>query len=177
MMLLGLVRQYWPHALAVIGLAYALTTAYGAGHRRADEAWQAKWSQHLADDAKATARHEAQLRELEQARQTAINEVTADAQAKIDQAAADAAVAAATAHSLRDEADRISAELADSEAGRSACATAASKAAAHRARMLADVFKRADERAGELAAAADQARARGLACEAAYDALAQEAGQ
>jgi hypothetical protein len=34
--------------------------------------------------------------------------------------------------------------------------------------VLADVFKRADQRAGDLAAIADQARARGLTCEQAY---------
>ncbi|MGH8384914.1 MAG: DUF2514 family protein [Pseudomonas sp.] len=37
--------------------------------------------------------------------------------------------------------------------------------------MLADVFKRADQRAGELAAVADQARARGVTCELIYNAL------
>ncbi|QOW12262.1 hypothetical protein S96127_4431 (plasmid) [Yersinia pestis] len=37
--------------------------------------------------------------------------------------------------------------------------------------LLAELFRRADERAGELAAAADEARTRGLACENAYNAL------
>jgi hypothetical protein len=37
--------------------------------------------------------------------------------------------------------------------------------------VLADLLSRADERAGELAAAYDRARAAGLACEQAYDAL------
>ncbi|WP_412139149.1 DUF2514 family protein [Erwinia tracheiphila] len=37
--------------------------------------------------------------------------------------------------------------------------------------MLADLFRRADKRAGELAGEADEARARGLACEAAYDSI------
>lgn len=37
--------------------------------------------------------------------------------------------------------------------------------------LLAELFRRADQRAGELAAIADQARIRGLTCEAAYDAL------
>ncbi|WP_442966277.1 DUF2514 family protein [Pseudomonas sp. URMO17WK12:I11] len=37
--------------------------------------------------------------------------------------------------------------------------------------MLADVLKRADQRAGDLAEVADQARARGVTCEQAYDGL------
>ena len=37
--------------------------------------------------------------------------------------------------------------------------------------VLTDVLKRADERAGELAEVADQARARGVTCEQAYDSL------
>jgi len=39
--------------------------------------------------------------------------------------------------------------------------------------VLADVLKRADERAGDLAAIADQARGRGMTCEQAYDVLAK----
>ena len=36
--------------------------------------------------------------------------------------------------------------------------------------LLAELFRRADQRVGELAAIADTARARGNACERAYDA-------
>jgi hypothetical protein len=39
--------------------------------------------------------------------------------------------------------------------------------------VLADVFKRADQRAGDLAEVADQARARGVTCEQAYDGVAK----
>jgi hypothetical protein len=35
--------------------------------------------------------------------------------------------------------------------------------------VLADLFKRADQRAGDLAADADQSRSRGVTCEQAYD--------
>jgi hypothetical protein len=40
--------------------------------------------------------------------------------------------------------------------------------------VLADLLSRADERAGELAAAYDRARASGLACERAYQSLVKE---
>ncbi|WP_043330530.1 DUF2514 family protein [Curvibacter gracilis] len=43
--------------------------------------------------------------------------------------------------------------------------------------LLAELFRRADERAGELAAIADEARVKGRACEAAYDAVNQAGDQ
>ncbi|WP_416740816.1 DUF2514 family protein [Pseudomonas sp. NFX71] len=89
----------------------------------------------------------------------------------MDQATADAAAARASADSLRRAADTLAARLAASQAGGNSCAAAASKAAARAAMVLADVLKRADQRAGDLAEAADQSRARGLTCEQAYDGL------
>lgn len=166
-----LFKRAWPYLLGVALVIGALFGAYHHGVSVTDTAWQSKWDGHMADDAKATAERQAQERATEQARQQAINEVTNHAQDQINRAAADAAIARSTADSLRDAADRLASDLADSEASLSACATQASKTAAWRARLLADVFKRADERAGRLAAIADQARARGLACELAYDAL------
>ncbi|PAM81011.1 hypothetical protein CES87_28095 [Pseudomonas sp. ERMR1:02] len=47
------------------------------------------------------------------------------------------------------------------------------KAAARAAMVLADVLKRADQRAGDLAEVADQARGRGMTCEQAYDGIAK----
>ncbi|WP_406822903.1 DUF2514 family protein [Pseudomonas asplenii] len=55
--------------------------------------------------------------------------------------------------------------------GTGSCTAGAGEAVARYARVLADVLERADKRAGVLAAAADQSRARGVACEAAYDYL------
>jgi len=60
------------------------------------------------------------------------------------------------------------------EASGNSCTASASKAAASAAAVLADVFKRADKRAGDLAAIADQARARGMTCEQAYDGLGRQ---
>ena len=59
----------------------------------------------------------------------------------------------------------------DGQCRSNSCTVAASKAATRAAMVLADVLKRADQRAGDLAATADQARARGMTCEKAYDAL------
>ena len=57
------------------------------------------------------------------------------------------------------------------EASGNSCTASASKAAASAAAVLADVFKRADKRAGDLAAIADLAKARGLTCDQSYEAL------
>ncbi|MNC60099.1 hypothetical protein D3C75_1099550 [compost metagenome] len=74
---------------------------------------------------------------------------------------------------MRGAADDLTRRLAASETSGNSCTAAASKAAARAAVVLADVLKRADQRAGDLAAIADQARVRGLTCEQAYDGLAK----
>ena len=88
-----------------------------------------------------------------------------------------AALAAATAGADRAVAagQRLRRDLADYITAHRERATAA--AAANRCApdgpaldLLAELFRRADQRAGELAAIADTARARGNACERAYDA-------
>lgn len=164
-----LIRKALPY-LAVLAIVLgSLWFAYSKGGEHKDLEWQVTWNAHLAADAQATAQAQAEQRAIEASRLQSITKVTQDAQQAIDRATADAADAAAHAGSVQQAADRIAARLADSQASVSACTTAAGKAAAEHARVLADVFKRADTRAGVLAATADQARARGLACEAAYD--------
>ena len=88
-----------------------------------------------------------------------------------------AALAAATAGADRAVAagQRLRRELADYLTAHRERATAA--AAANQCApdgpaldLLAELFRRADQRAGELAAVADNARARGAACERAHDA-------
>lgn len=166
---LKLLQKAWP-ALLVIGVLLIIgSAAYFKGEANANATWKAKWAEHEAADAKATAQYQAEQRAKEAMHQQTITKVTQDAQHIIDQAHADAAAAGARSVSVQQQADAIAARLASSQASVSACTTAASKAAAESARVLADVFKRADTRAGKLAGVADQARARGLACEAAYD--------
>lgn len=90
--------------------------------------------------------------------------------------AAQTALAAADAGRARavDARNRLQRELADYLTQHRAAAQA--RAAAGQcapdtapADLLADMLRRADDRAGELAHVADTARARGLACERAYD--------
>jgi hypothetical protein len=160
-----------PYVAAVLLVAGALFGAYHHGLSVKDAQWQVEWSARDTRDAQAKGKNEAAERTKEQAYQQSINKVIQDGQRTIDQATAGAAAARAAADGLRGAVDTLAARLAASEAGGNSCTAAASKAATRAAMVLADVLKRADQRAGDLASAADQARARGMTCEQAYDSL------
>ncbi|VVO86858.1 DUF2514 family protein [Pseudomonas fluorescens] len=162
-----------PYIAAVLVLVAALFGAYLHGVSTTNATWQSEWNARDTRDAEARATNEAAERTREQAYQQSINKAVQDGQRIIDQATADAAAARATADSVRGAADTLASRLAASEASGDSCTAAASEAAAHAAMVLADVFKRADQRAGDLAEVADQARARGVTCEQAYEGIAK----
>ncbi len=149
----------------------ALFGAYQHGVRVTHEKWQSEWNARDTRDAQAKALNEAAERTKEQAYQQSINKAVQDGQRTLDQAITDAAAAHTAADGVQLAADNLARRLAASEASGHSCTAAASKAAARAATVLADVFKHADQRAGDLAAIADQARIRGLTCEQAYDGL------
>ena len=159
-----------PYIAAVAIVLIGLLVAYSHGQSVTNEEWQAKWSARDALDADAKARNESAERAKEQARQHTINKVIQDGQKVIDQAYADGAASRAD-RSLRDAADATAGRVAASQAGGHSCTAAASQAATRAVMVFADVLKRADQRAGDLAADADQSRARGVTCERAYDGL------
>jgi len=160
-----------PYIAAVLLVAGALFGAYHHGVTVTDAKWLSAWHQRDADDKAAALENETRERAKEQARQQSINKAIQDGQQIIDQATADASAARAAADGLRGAADKFAGRLAASEASGNSCTAAASKAATRAALLLADVLKRADQRAGDLAEVADQARARGLTCEQAFDAI------
>ncbi|QAY85413.1 DUF2514 family protein [Pseudomonas arsenicoxydans] len=160
-----------PYIAAVLLVAGSLFGAYHHGLSVKDAEWQAQWNDRDTRDAEAKATNEANEHAKEQARQLSINKAIQDGQRIIDQATADAAAARASADSLRGAADNIARRLATSETSGNSCTATASKAVARAAMVLADVLKRADQRAGDLAEVADQARARGVTCEQAYDGI------
>ncbi|WP_256578739.1 MULTISPECIES: DUF2514 family protein [unclassified Pseudomonas] len=86
-------------------------------------------------------------------------------------AIADAVVARSTADSLQRAVDDLTERLKRTTRSNS-CTAAASAAATRTALGFAELFKRTDARAGDLAADADQSRARGMTCEQAYESLA-----
>ncbi|MBW8355114.1 MAG: DUF2514 domain-containing protein [Pseudomonas sp.] len=157
--------------LLLLALAgWALTDSYNQGLLAKDKEWQARWNARDAGDKQAWALAEREEREKEQAMQNSINKAVQDGQRKIDQAATDAVTARVAAGSLQRTVDDLSGRLAAQ--GRSNSCTAAASAAASRAVLvLSDVLKRADQRAADLAATADQRGARGVTGEQAYDAF------
>ena len=157
--------------LLVALAAGALLGAYHHGLSVKDAEWQSQWNARDTRDAQAKAENEAAARTREQAYQQSINKAVQDGQRTIDQATADASAARASADGLRGAADALAARLAASQAGGHSCTAAASQAATRAVMVLADVFKRVDQRAGDLAADADQSRGRGVTCETAYIAL------
>ena len=160
-----------PYIVALLLAAGALFGAYHHGETVTNDEWQAKWSARDTDDATAKAANEAAARAKEQAWQLKLDKVTEDGQHAIDQATGDADAARASAYSLRGAADSLASRIAASQAGGNSCTAAASAAATRAVMVLADVLKRADQRAGDLAGYADQSHGRGVTCEQAYDSL------
>ncbi|AYG07773.1 DUF2514 domain-containing protein [Pseudomonas fluorescens] len=159
-----------PYIAAAAVVLIGLLVAYSHGQSVTNEEWQAKWNARDTWDAAAKAHNESTERAKEQARQQTINKVIQDGQKVIDQAYADGA-ASRDDRSLRDAADATAGRVAASQAGGHSCTAAASQAATRAVMVFADVLKRADQRAGDLAADADQSRGRGVTCERAYDGL------
>jgi Protein of unknown function (DUF2514) len=109
----------------------------------------------------------------------AVAQLQADLKAQQDQAARLQAAKDRTDEELqiaRDAAARAAAaSLRDTTSARKARAAAAPaecKADAQAAAVYSDLLRRADQRAGELAAIADDSRARGIGCERHYEAIA-----
>lgn len=129
---------------------------------------RADTAQLRADMATAQAAAEKRERAKEAQRAADVQEVATHAQSQIDSLAADLADSRGVADSLRAAVD---------SARRRACPSAPAAGAgpgqlgADPIGVLADVFTRADKRAGELAEYADRLRIAGAGCERAYDAL------
>jgi hypothetical protein len=117
----------------------------------------------------AALKAQTEYRALEQKWATEQKEIADEADRKITQARADAAIADAAAGRLQ---QRVTALVAQARAAASNPAPAqAGPTADDPIGMLADVLRRADARARLLANYADEARTAGQACESAYDAL------
>ncbi len=100
-----------------------------------------------------------------------MNKVIQNGQSLIDTATAAVASANRESDRLRDASDSVAHRFAASQGSGNSCTTAASQAAARAVMVFADLFKRANQRAGNLAGFADQSHARGVTCEQAFDGL------
>ena len=161
--------SYWKPLLCALLLFLAAAGGWHQGRARLDATWQARWDEHEKQDLQTAAAFEARERATEQRYQQNINKVLENGQRNIDQVRA--AASAAADQRVRDAAAKYAARVSAAEAGRDSCTAAASKAAAKHARVLAELLGEVDRLAGVYAEAADQARVRGLACEAAYDGI------
>lgn len=128
-------------------------------------------AQDRAAAAAAAASGIAAARAEESRRHAALQEIADAANLDAARARDDAAAAARAAGGLRQRAAQLAAGC-GATAGDPAAATGSAPAAGA-GLLLADLLGRADDRAGGLAAYADQARAAGIACERAYDSLRQ----
>lgn len=152
----------------VVLLAVALL-AFGFGYDVARDNWRAKFAEAEREAAQSQLKAVAEAVEAHKLRVTELEKVNDEAK----QMLSDLHLAAYNADA---ESERLQRALDDyvrrSSSNRCPSGTTSERAAAATEQLvLAELFRRADKRAGELAAIADDARARGLACEAAYKAV------
>lgn len=150
----------------IAAAAFALIVAFMFGYQVSDNSWSTKWAEAERDAAQSQVRAVADAVATYKYRVTELEIVNDDTKKLL----ADAFMAARTADA---ESDRLQHALDDylrrSSATSCATSTAGERAAAATDQLvLAELFRRADKRAGELAAIADDSRIRGLACESAY---------
>lgn len=142
---------------------------YQAGRTAEHKEWSAKWQARDLADAQAAIQFADKQRRIEQERQGAIDAIQEQAQQDIATAQRNAAIAAAESKRLQDGiADAITRLQADSG---NPGTTISSKTRASTSSLLAELFREIDTAAGIYAAEADRARAAGLTCERAYDAV------
>lgn len=168
-MIAAFIRANWRLLAAVLLFVIWAFLLVGYGHHRANVEWQAKWTARDLADAKAAQAFTEQQRRIELQRQGAIDAIQEQAQQDIATAQRNAAIAAAESKRLQDGiADAITRLQADSS---NPGATISSKTRASTSSLLTILFREIDTAAGEYAAEADRARAAGLTCERAYDAV------
>ena len=162
--------------LLLAGLLAALYGAHlwrvGAAAKAAEKTTHAHYAGVLANISNLTAEAERKTRAAEHAVTHAFEVITDDGQKRIDTARADAAGARAAAGRLQQQLTHYRGAAAQ-RAAHPGLATAG-PAAGDALDLLAHLFSRADDRAGELAAFADLAHAAGITCERAYDTLERE---
>jgi hypothetical protein len=152
-------KLLWPVFSLVLAMFVWLQTAQL--HKAQDQVAELERQQELAW---------AQHKNLEARYRHAITQQDQQTKSAIAAAHADAGRARAAATGLR----RELAGFIEAHRHRAQTASAAGQCAPDDAAsvVLAELFSRADDAAGELAAAFDEARARGLGCEASYGAVA-----
>ena len=171
MNLLGKLIPAWAIAIAAALAGAALAGGWQQMRLDSAQAEHARYREQVARNEKdsaefALAQSEA-WREIEKEHQDAIDQQTRKDAARLSAARADADRARAAGKQLQHDLDNY--VRAVRGAAQDCIAAGNCSPADSPLVLLANLQRRADQRAGELAAFADDARIRGLACEAAYD--------
>ena len=146
---------------AVIGCA--------AGVQWSDNKWQARWANAEADASKAQSELIAAAVKKHNDRAKELDKINNDLKKQFADLEVSRRSAELAASSLSES---ISNSVRRSSACNNPAATTAERAAAATTiTVLADVLRRADSRAGELAEISDRSRIAGLGCQAAYEKL------
>lgn len=143
---------------------------YHTGSNNTEAKWQANWNAQVNELTSAKLEAEQKARSIELQHQLAIDKVRYEHKQQMANAVADAR-SADDAHDRVHDKARGLAESAGSCPSDPSASIRSQAARATNAIVLADLFERADRVAGQLAAAHDQARAAGLACEQMYEAV------
>ncbi|NWB94637.1 DUF2514 family protein [Pseudomonas gingeri] len=166
---MSLLGRFAPYLVALLLVGAGLFGAYHHGETLANSQWQARWNKRDADDQQTRADAEAHARVLEQQRQQQAEQVQRDATQRLEQARTDAAGAGAAADGLRNRV-QVLLHAASGGSGHSGTCTGG-PTVTNPGNLLAVVLDQSVQRNRELAAVADTARVKGLACEAQFDAL------
>lgn len=150
------------YTIGAAAVAIAGFMGFSTGAHFESVKWSLRWEARNVADSEAAHKAESAQRDKEQEWQTKLDEVSKNASKQIEdvrraeRSAADGRVRSAA----KEYAGRVS---------ESACTTHGG--APSGVEVLAELFADADELAERMASEADESRIRGLACEAAYDAL------
>lgn len=161
--------RYWIYAALA---ATALWTAYSLGKSTENDRWQSLWSQRDSDSAAAVARKEGEERAKEAHWQALIEQARSEGNERIK--ATELRIAAVSAESvgLRKSIDGYAARYIESQKRIAALAPTGGAPTGAACGVLPRLLDESVAMAQVYAATSDRARARGLTCERAYDAVA-----
>lgn len=140
----------------------ALVAAFFFGAHYNDRGWQSRWQERNTNYAIAAQQAQEQARTTESQWQSKLDEVSKNASKQLEDVRR-------TERAAANDRVRSAAKEYANRGSKDSCPTNGS--APDRIQVLADLLADADELAELLAVEADESRIRGLACEAAYDAI------
>jgi len=157
------------YLIYAIALAAVVALSAWAGHEWSDNKWQTKWANAEAKSSKAQSELIAAAVKKHNDRATELEKINNDLKKQF----ADLEVSRRTAELAS---GGLSESISNSVRRSSACnnpaaTTSERAAAATNITVLADVLRRADRRAGDLAEIADRSRIAGFGCQVAYEKL------